>query len=267
MGFDHVFMFYRPEMIKVSRFAELKSLPYVTLTQYTRGERKNYYNQRQTETLCLSEQKYAGSYDWAMIADIDEYLWLPEEYDGVKAFLQQQEAQNMTYVSLGKHMYTLDHRTDVAASNYKLDSLAKDPPFAFSRYPFYMNYFCYGKRKGNAICPTWRGRAKVFVKPAHHQYINVHGIYDYPIKAAGAVHYHPKFGHFMEWPHIFSKHNVTKRQPEDFTVQEEEEVHIHNLQKGFKTDTNGTFPVKYDSRLEQWFHRVINRARVPAVTS
>lgn len=265
LGFDHVFMFYRPEMKNVSRIDVLRALPFVTLSEWTGGTLENYYDQRATERLCLSDQKFARSYDWAMIADIDEYLWLPEVYDGVKAFLQQ-EAQNMTYLSFGKYMYTLDHRTDTAANNYKLDAMAKDSPFVFSQYPFYMNYFCYGIRIGEAICPTWRGRAKVIVKPANHQWIDVHGIYPHPINITGAVHYHPELGHFKEWPHIFDDHNITKRQPQCFTVEEEEDVHIHNMKRAFNTYKNGTYLVKYDDRLQQWFHRVINRARVPVIS-
>ena len=36
LGFDHIFMWYRPEMMNNARFQELKSLPYVTLTEKDR---------------------------------------------------------------------------------------------------------------------------------------------------------------------------------------------------------------------------------------
>jgi hypothetical protein len=71
----------------------------------------------------------------------------------------------------------------------------------------------------------------------------------------------------MEWPHIFGKHNVTKRAAEQFHVDREEEVHIHNLQEGFKADETGRYPVRYDETLQDWFHFVINRARVPKITA
>jgi len=81
-------------------------------------------------------------------------------YNGIKDFLKKQES-HMNYLSFGKYIYTLDHRTDLVADNYKLDSRAQDPPFVLSQYPFYMKYFCYGRGIGNPICPTWKGRSKV----------------------------------------------------------------------------------------------------------
>lgn len=246
------------------RFDELHSLPYVTLTEYAQGSRKTYYNQRFTEFMCLSEPQYAAGYDWVMLADIDEYLWLPKKHDGIKALLEEQQALNMTYVSFGKHMYTLDHRTDEASINRQIDTRTQDPPFPLSKYPFYMKYFCYGKKKGEPNCPTWKGRAKVFVKPSHHHWVDVHGIYYHPKPSEGAVHFHPKSGHFMEWPNIFGLHNITKRPPRDFAVEGEKDVHIHNLELSFKTDINGQYPVEYDDTLEQWFQYVINRARFPS---
>jgi hypothetical protein len=119
MGFDHVFMFYRPEMTSNPRFAELASLPYVTLTENTEGKRQGDYNQWKTEIMCLSEKRFAADYDWAMLADIDEFLWFPERH-GIKPFLAQQQARNLTYLSFGKQMYTMNHRVDFAAQEYEI---------------------------------------------------------------------------------------------------------------------------------------------------
>jgi hypothetical protein len=158
MGFDHQFMFYRDEMIDKPRFDELQSLPYVTLVPNNSGSRKSYYNQYYTERQCLSSPDLANAYDWVMLADVDEFLRFPVQYQGVKEFLLQQN--NMTYLSFGKFMYTLDHRTDVALENYQLDSTLQDPPFPVTQYPFYMKYFCYNKnRRGAQRCPTWTGKS------------------------------------------------------------------------------------------------------------
>jgi hypothetical protein len=151
-------MFYRPEMMKNPRWKELAELPYVTMTEHTKGDRKNYYNQWLTEQICLQNKKFAAKYDWAMLADIDEYLWFSKQM-GIKDFLKRQKEQGMTYLSFGKQMYTLDHRTDLQAMNYKVNTT--ETGFALSRYPFYLKYFCNGKHKGHAFCPTWRGRSKV----------------------------------------------------------------------------------------------------------
>jgi hypothetical protein len=62
------------------RFAELASLPYVTLTELTKGIRHGDYNQWKTEAMCLSEKRFTADYDWAMLADIDQFLWFPERH-------------------------------------------------------------------------------------------------------------------------------------------------------------------------------------------
>jgi hypothetical protein len=67
MGFDHIFMFYRPEVTDLPRFEELQSLPFVTLTKQTKGFRSNYFNQDMTDEMCLGLERYAASYDWVLI--------------------------------------------------------------------------------------------------------------------------------------------------------------------------------------------------------
>jgi hypothetical protein len=257
MGFDHVFMFYRPEMASKPRFTELASLPYVTLTEYTKGNRKNYYNQAKTENMCLSEKRFAADYDWALLADIDEFLWFPERH-GIKPFLEQQQARNLTYLSFGKQMYTMKHRVDFAAHEYTLDT--KDMShFPLSKFPFYIKNFCYGKRRGEPLCPTWQGRAKVIVKPKHHQKIDVHGNIFHPDPAKGTIHFHPDIAHFMEWPYIFGGRNITLQEKKSFQFQSESQVGIHNLERAFKSDADGTFTMQYDRQLEDWFQYVIGR--------
>lgn len=261
LGFDHIYMFYRPEMTEVPRFEELKSLPYVTLTLNEDGTRVNYYNQWQTEILCLSEQKYAAKYDWALLADIDEYLWFAERI-GIKEFLTRPSSQNLTYISFAKRMYTLDHRTDMQTVNHTIDMSSKSSDnFALSKYPFYIDHFCFhkGHRRGDPICPTWRGRSKVIVRPQFHTVMDTHGTIKQPDPANGTIHLSSEQAHFMEWPEIFAKHNVTKRDPVDFFVQTEDQVHIHNLQLAFKADATGNLRMQYDDKLEDWFRFVMGR--------
>jgi hypothetical protein len=252
-------MFYLPEMTKKPRWQELVDLPYVTMTENAEGRQENYYRQWKTEKRCLKQRKFAANYDWAMIADIDEYLWFPQNV-GIKDFLKKQQEQNMTYLSFGKQMYTLDHRTDLQAMNYKVNTTQSG--FALSRYPFFLKYFCYGKRKGHPMCPTWKGRAKVIVKPKFHQKVDVHGLYLMPKLETmdDAKHFHPDEAHFMEWPHIFSPHNVTQREPVPFRVAAEEEVSIHNLKNAFRSDEDGKFTLQYDNKLQDWFRFVLARA-------
>jgi hypothetical protein len=257
MGFDHVFIFYRPEITSKPRFTELASLPYVTLMEYSKGYLKTHWNQKKTENMCLSEKRFAADYDWAMLADADEFLWFPERR-GIKPFLAQQQARNLTYLSFGKQMYTMKHRVDFAAHEYALDT--KDMShFPLSKFPFYIKNFCYGKRRGEPLCPTWKGRAKVIVKPKHHQNIDVHGNIFHPDPAKGTIHFHPDTAHFMEWPYIFGVRNITLQEKKSFQFQSESQVGIHNLERAFKSDAGGNFTMQYDRQLEDWFQYVIGR--------
>jgi hypothetical protein len=259
LGFDHIYMWYRPEMVNAARFTELQSLPYITLTLNTQGRRKNYYNQWWTEETCNRDDQFAGKYDYAMHADIDEYLWFPNQI-GIKEYLLQHSTLN--YLSFGKRMYTLDHRPDIDASleSYVLDMNQRDA-FAVDKYPFYIENFCYasGDRQGDPFCPTWRGRSKVIVRPKMYIKIDTHGNIKVPDEAKGEIHFIPEQAHFMEWPEIFAKHNVTKREPVGFEIQSEDQVHIHNLGRAFKADNDGNYKVKYDANLKEWFKFVVSR--------
>jgi hypothetical protein len=260
LGFDHIFMWYRPEMVNNSRFNELQSLPYVTLTLNTKGNRKNYYNQWWTEETCNKDDQFAGKFDYALHADIDEYLWFPRMF-GVKEFLLQHSELN--YLSFGKRMYTLDHSPEIPSSleNYQIDMRMSDE-FAVSKYPFYIESFCYHRDsqiRGQSYCPTWRGRAKVIVRPKQYIKIDTHGNIRKPNVTNGEMHFLPDEAHFMEWPEIFAPHNVTRRDRVDFVVQDENQVHIHNLARGFKSGINGNFHMLYDEKLKDWFHFVTSR--------
>ena len=254
--------------MSLPRWDELSSLPYVDLTEYKGGKVDNYYGQHLTEKMRLRQDEFAASYDWALVADIDEYLWFSEQI-GVKEFLQRYS--NMTYLSFGKQMHTLDHRVDLAAWDYTLET-TDSASFAVSKYPFYMKHFCHNRNhKGDPVCPTWRGRAKVIVRPAAHGSVEVHGTIEYPKPEEGTIHFNADFAHFKEWPDIFAAHNVTERPPQNFTIQRQDEVHIHNVHTGFKpidSDNgdfliwNGTWLVEYDDQLQSWFDFVVRRATI-----
>jgi Glycosyltransferase family 92 len=262
-----MFMFYRKEVTLLPRWSELFSLPFVVLTKQMRGTRENYYNQAETEIMCLRQKRFAASYDWVLTADIDEYLWFPEHI-GVKEFLKRHD--KATYLSFGKHMHSLSNRADASYANRKID-VSDSSQFAVSNYPFHMKYFCHRKgRKGHPICPKWWGRAKVIVRPKHHRKILVHGTIDHDkLDNKTAIHFHPDVAHFKEWPEIFARHNVTKRAAKGFVVRNQNEVSIHNMHTGFTPIGgdrgkylvwDGKWQVEYDGQLKEWFDFVIGRA-------
>lgn len=293
LGFDHFFFFYRTNEFfddNLLYFRILRNLPFVTMKHWTRGNRNDYYDQRGSEDFCL--KSLARNYSWVLTADIDEYLRLPNGM-GIKDFLSLYD-DKYDYLSFGKFLYTLDHRVEAKidkftkylirndATTLEMDMHYKlqvdDHEFVFTRYPFYMKYFCYhyGKGRtrnlGDPICPIWKGRAKVMVKPAIYSHINVHGVYTFPEDVPTAEHFHPDYVHLMEWPHIFSEHNVslhylyrsrnvTKTAIPPFTISSEDDVHIHNLEKGFQKNAYGNYTVYYDDELVEYFEFVKNRGR------
>jgi hypothetical protein len=74
LGCDHIFFWYCPDIAQRPYFDELKSLPYLTLTEYT-GPAHWLHGQVEVEHECLSQAKFAANYTWALPVDLDEYLW------------------------------------------------------------------------------------------------------------------------------------------------------------------------------------------------
>ena len=232
----------------------------------------------------------------------------------------------MTYLSFGKRQYSLDHRTasddedtvgeNTASiipnvrvstistnhhdhrSNSNSTLLRPDTNFIVSKYSYYMDsYFCHhrGHRRGNVICPIWRGRSKVMVRPQYHTFIDVHGTYGIDdlrkahIHNGTIMHFHPDLYHIKEWPHIYSRHNITIHYPpssdgrtiresetevknqysidnyDNFTITNETEVSIHNIHTGYlpfyiNDDQEEVFLMKRDVALHDYFQKVMHLA-------
>jgi Glycosyltransferase family 92 len=228
---------------------------------------------------------------------------------------------NMTYLSFGKRQYSLDHyaingsdvdSTWMMTTNYRIQTvstrhdnnhatLRPDTNFILSKYPYYMNsYFCHhrGHRRGAVICPVWRGRSKVMVRPQYHRFIDVHGTYGEGdlkkshIHNGTVMHFHPALYHIKEWPHLYGTHNITIHYPsstssselrgrdsvvknnfyidnyDNFTITNETEVSIHNIHTGYIpfyiNEDNGIkeeiFLMKRDEGLQDYFQKVMNLA-------
>jgi hypothetical protein len=268
-------MFYRPEVTLLPRWNELRELPFVDLTEQTSGALRNHYNQRQTEARCQHEERFAALYGWVLTADLDEYLWF-SQHMGVKEFLQRHE--NATYLSFGKQMHSILNRADMSLTNHKID-VSDSTQFAVSNYPFHMKYFCVRRgRKNHPICPTWRGRAKVMIRPQLYTAdIEVHGAIDYDLlDNLTTIHFHPDVAHIKEWPEIFGHHNVTHRTPPGFVVTNQQQVGIHNMHTAFTPIggdpgqhlvMDGEWQVYYDGHLKGWFDFVADRGGAAPIES
>ena len=86
----------------------------------------------------------------------------------------------------------------------------------------------------------------------------------------GAIHLDvDKVGHVKEWPGLLGPHNVTWHATgvSNLTVEREDQVHIHNLERGFLPDQvrkDGTklYTLQRDEGLRRWFAMVRQRANI-----
>ena len=191
LGFQHVFLWYEGHVNELPRFDELAALPYVTLTRYIpNGEHLRYHGQGHVERQCMSQSRFAANYSWALPLDVDEYLWLGgaggdnnnnnkkrrQRPQSIQDFLSYYEAQNYTYISLGKyhystlHVYNVNHEDD---ENGSAAAGSTSSPFGLEKWPFTPGPYCFGKG-GMSSCPTWMGRCKVFAKPSKFDTVEIH---------------------------------------------------------------------------------------------
>ncbi|KAL7559556.1 hypothetical protein ACA910_009957 [Epithemia clementina (nom. ined.)] len=129
LGFDHVFLWYLPHIAHVPGFDPLASLPYVTLTEYHHSDYDYYHGQYVAMQECLNNTQFARLYDWALMVDADEFLWLNNTSNrnnnnsSSNSSSNNQTSRNIIktwmvdngyhplyhYLSFGKYMYTTKH--------------------------------------------------------------------------------------------------------------------------------------------------------------
>jgi Glycosyltransferase family 92 len=176
LGFQHIFLWYEGNVNTRPRFQELADLSYVTLTRYSISpthEKSDlrYHGQFHVERSCMSEARFAANYSWALPIDVDEYLWL-EQAQSIQDFLAYYEAQNYTYISLGKYHYSTMHVYN-NNNNNNTAAAAADSGFGLEKWPFTPGPYCFGKG-GKSSCPTWMGRCKVLAKPSKFTSVEIH---------------------------------------------------------------------------------------------
>jgi hypothetical protein len=245
LGFDHIFFWYRPNITQVPHFDELNALPYVTMTEYTGTPGKRTHGQVEVEHECLSQAKFAANYTWALPVDMDEYLWYNRS-EPIYEFVHR--LGDLHYVSLGKYMYT--HRHAVALER-------NDSGFCLDRYAFTAGPYCYRKRPKDDICPTWVGRAKVLVKPSHHDRVDIHGYKNWHTRPGG-THLPPVDMRLNEWPKYLSTSVITTVRPDrtTFYVSRTEEAETAHTMESHAKTKDGRVAFWYDDGLHDWFRFV-----------
>jgi hypothetical protein len=278
LGFDRIFMSYIPEVTKLDGFAELASLPYVTLFEYTEGTitviNDQGYKRLGTsstklnisdlpsecttgevptaqlllEARCLDQD--AHSFNWVMLSDADEYLWFNENI-GVKEFLQSR-GQKYDYISFGKSMYTMKHRVNATTSGFNLEN-----------FPFTAGVFCTMQSKRGKplkLCARKNGRAKIMLKPsAHNGHVCVHGTH-IPRKRNESIQMSANVAHLKEWNSATSnpKSDPMMREKESFPIHTPEEANLHGFAM-YPKNIDSSVTLQFDDKLHDWLDFVASR--------
>jgi hypothetical protein len=216
----------------------------VTLTEYTGGGVHD--GQMEVEHACLSQAKFAANYTWALPIDLDEYLWYNTN-EPIYKFIVNRLA-DFHYVSIGKYMYTQRHAVALERN---------DSGFSLDRYAFTARTYCYRSRPKNDVCPTWIGRAKVLVKPSHHDKVLIHGYQNHHVNPGG-THLLPTDAHFKEFPSYLRVSVNTTVRPDrtTFYASRSEDVMTHWVMESHTKNADGLVPFWYDSGLQDWFRFV-----------
>ena len=136
LGFDEVYIWHVPSILQLPGVDELARTPYITLVENARGRVKTYQDgytrlvrgvpgdQHDDEKACIRVGRQRN-FDWVMMADMDEYLWFGEKIR-LPEFLQKyapSSSSNVTYLSFGKWMYTLEHKVEVTPPSFELSAV------------------------------------------------------------------------------------------------------------------------------------------------
>ena len=267
LGFDHIFMWYLPGFEQMPLFDKLASLPFVTVTEYTGkyqegSSRGSHYGQDSLVKQCL--QNEAREYTWVYMADVDEYLWFDRKI-GLKNFLAEYN-DKYNYLSFGKYMYTNRHEI----------ALTEDAGFGLDRFSYTAKSFCVQQqlrscpkcKRGSEICPTFRGRCKLMVKPDHYSSVAQHGGNVVPDEEKGQLQFNTSVAHIKEWRELFDlekiQANITMHaHPEPVFASTWQEVEMHQFPRGYRgTGSGDVVKLEHDSKLHEWMDYVANRGSV-----
>ena len=264
LGFDKIVISYTADMIRREGFDLLQSLPFVNLILNVQGYqavdrvghfvdqnetvRKNKLSQQDMIVKCLTED--AKDYDWVLLSDADEYLWFNKTI-GVKDFLSTFDP-NVTYLSFGKEMYTISYTVESAQH--------RRGPFFLEEYPFFTGKFCSEHSRQNRTCAGAPGRSKVMVKPAHHNWVAIHGFTNDEERYEGAFVVPGQWALLREWRGSNNPHHERKSvmPRETFNINRVGQIHVHSPRQYF---WNGTAKVYYDASNKDWFDYVASRGR------
>ena len=279
LGFGHVFFWYEEDSLAWSpNMGVLGNLSYATLTPTSQAMPQGgggYHGQGEVQRACQRGVQYGALYDWILVVDADEYLWLGGSNT---ATIQDCVGQHphITYYSFGKWQYSTNRATLLP------NNTNKNAGFMLDAMPFTLGRYCYNNPNADS-CPDWIGWSKILCMPSKYpEDIPVHG--DPAIltsRSHEAVHYDHRKAHIKEWPglaaeaatsghpslvrtggdDIYTRRDVNGQltmlvEPRTFVVSKDVYLGVHWQAEAFPVFPNGTLLVMYDDQLSPWLRRV-----------
>ena len=285
LGFDHIFLWYHNSVVQHANHMSrrirrdwdlLQSLTYLTLTEFDPrqvAERygssaSEYYGQGLVQDWCTSNASFGAAYDWVLVVDADEYLWLRKDWN-IKEFLQAHK--EYSYLSFGKWMYTQMSSAAVPIPN------ERDAGFDLDRFAFTDGSYCYGYN-GDPICPGWRGRCKVMARPDRHPVFDLHGSME-ELHRHDSKHFDASIreseAHLKEWktilkPSLYETSMILRNPNTTYVVSDDVEAGTHFAKESQQLTEDGKILFAWDFGLHDWLVFVASgcgRLYHPPVTS
>jgi hypothetical protein len=156
--------------------------------------------------------------------------------------------------------YYKDKIDDTTNGSNKSKQIKKNNPFGLLQYPYTPGPYCYKTKRhpsGHPICPNWRGRSKILVRPEYHSSVNVHGTNHGLMNRETGIHLHAlQQGHLKEWIRIHQppQPSIIHFDDTSFQVTHNDQIQTYFVMESSRRDKQDKVEVYHDGHeLREWF--------------
>ncbi len=118
------------------------NLSYVSLIPNGNSQQGGYHGQAEVRRACQTKTQYGASYDWILVVNADEFVWLGPNSTTVQDFVLK--SPQILYYSFGKWQYSTNRAISIAKE--------KDAGFGLDNLPFTLGWHCYSNPNSDS-CP------------------------------------------------------------------------------------------------------------------
>jgi hypothetical protein len=143
LGFGHIFFWYKEQSLTWSpKDSLMGNLSYVSLIPNGNSQQGGYHGQAEVRRACQTKTQYGASYDWILVVNADEFVWLGPNSTTVQDFVLK--SPQILYYSFGKWQYSTNRAISIAKE--------KDAGFGLDNLPFTLGWHCYSNPNSDS-CP------------------------------------------------------------------------------------------------------------------